>query len=285
MKNVIVISNFDAGRRKALKYKKEVQKFLLNNAESFKFISLDELSSQDMKKYDTILIMGGDGTINKVLPYLDDTGVLGIIPCGTANLLAARLGIPANIKKALKIIKQETVFETDVLNINDRDCVLRCGIGYDSNIICRTPQKLKNNFGYFAYFAAGILFALRLKNKEYNIKTPEIEKNINSSCIIIANAPNMFHNFVSVGNKSELNDKKFEVFILKTANPILFFIEFLLIILNIKRNNSRAEYFQTNSISISSKYFNIHIDGENCKEHDNISCKIKNSRIKIFKKP
>lgn len=47
-----------------------------------------------MEMFDTILVVDGDGTVNKVLPYLVETNkILGIIPCRTAKLLVSKLGI------------------------------------------------------------------------------------------------------------------------------------------------------------------------------------------------
>lgn len=281
MKKVLVISNVNAGRKKAVKYKREVRKFLFSNSDEFKFVNLDELENQDMNLFDTILVMGGDGTINKVLPYVGDRA-LGIIPCGTANLLAAKLGIPNNIKKVLRIIKAQNYIETDLIDINGNPCILRCGIGYDSNIICHTPQSLKNKFGYFAYFVAGILFALRLKNREYLIRINEEEKTVQSSCIIIANASNMYQNLFSVGNNSKLNDGLFEVFVLKTQNPIVFFIEFIRILFNIRTNSERASYFKTDNLYLKTNYFNFHIDGESFKDCNELNFVFRKEKIKIF---
>lgn len=216
------------------------------------------------------------------LPYLIDTDkTLGVIPCGTANLLAAKLGINS-ISKAIKTIDKNKRSKIDLMRLNNRLSILRCGIGYDSNIICHTPQSLKNKFGYFAYFVAGILFALRLKKKEYCIKTDNQESNIKASCIIIANAANMFRNLISVGNNSKLNDGLFDVFVLKTQNPVLFFIEFIKIILGYKVSSSVAEYFQTNNLYLKAKYFDCHIDGEKSNFTKEIECKIINAAINVF---
>ena len=107
MNNVLIVANFSAGRKQAIKYKKKIQKFLLRKRASFHFITIDQLSEADMDLFDTILVVGGDGTVNKVLPYLvNTTKTLGIIPCGTANLLASKLGINS-ISKALKVIDKE----------------------------------------------------------------------------------------------------------------------------------------------------------------------------------
>ena len=73
MNNVLVVSNFNAGRKKALKYRKAVQQFLLKNAKTFKFVSVDEIEPQLFLLFDSVIVMGGDGTVNKILPYINNS--------------------------------------------------------------------------------------------------------------------------------------------------------------------------------------------------------------------
>lgn len=283
MKNVLVINNPNAGRKKAAKYKKLVIQFLLRKNCSFKTIEISKLTSTDFEDFDTVFAIGGDGTVNKVIPYIVNTDkVLGIIPCGTANLLAAKLNIPTNPKKALEIIDHSVIKNVDVLKVQDKYSVLRLGLGYDSDIICKTPQSLKNKFGYFAYFLAGILFALRLKQKSYTIFFNNKKLSILATCIIVANAGNMYRNLVSISNNCNLQDGKFEVFILKVKNPITFFIEFLGIIFNYKNSNSKAMYFQTNELLIKNEFSTGHIDGEKQKFKDDIKINIVPKSVKVF---
>ena len=281
MNRVLVLTNFNAGRKRAIKYKKAVLEFVLKHTKQIKFIDVDELKTTDVSDYDTILVMGGDGTVNKVLPYLINTDkVLGIIPTGTANLLAAKLGFTNNLKKTLEIIDKQEAKKIDLLEINDENCVLRCGFGYDSDIICKTPQSLKNKFGYFAYFIAGILFALRLKKKEYVINNNKID----ASCLIFANCANMYRNIISLTDNSQPDDGLIDVFVLKTTNPIIFFIELLLIAFNIRKNSSRAEYMQAKEMHIENLLTNCHIDGEKKKLKADINMKIREKCVNVFYK-
>ena len=283
MKNVLVINNPNAGRKKAVKYKKLVIKFLLRKNCFFKTIEIDKLTSTDFENFDTILTIGGDGTVNKVIPYIVNTEkVLGIIPCGTANLLASKLNISTNPKKALEIIDKLNIKDIDILKVQDKYSILRLGFGYDSDIICKTPQSLKNKFGYFAYFLAGILFALRLRQKSYTIFFNDKKLLILATCIIVANAGNMYRNLVSISNNCNLQDGKFDGFILKVKNPITFFIEFLGIIFNYKNSNSKAMYFQTNELLIKNEFSTGHIDGEKQKFKDDIKINIVPKSVKVF---
>lgn len=284
MKNALVVYNIQAGRKKSLKYKKILQKFLRKNAENFKFITIDELNNIEADGFDTIIAMGGDGTIHKVLPLIVNNSekTLAIIPCGTANLLAAKLGIN-NVSKALSVIERANVTKIDVMKVNDKFSVLRCGLGYDADIISKTSQTLKNKFGYFAYFITGLIFALKLKNKDYTIIMDNKERNVSASCIIIANVGNMYKNYFSIGKKSNLQDGLMDIFILKTQNPILFFIEFLKIIHNIRTSSIIAEYMNAKNIKIKKQYLFAHIDGEKTMFLKNLDFGIETKVINIYK--
>ena len=285
MNCVLIVTNFNAGRKKAIKYKKKVIDFVLKYTKSFKFVDVDELKELDTAHFDTILVMGGDGTVNKVLPHLINTDkILGIIPCGTANLLAAKLGLSYNLKKNLNIIENNNIKKVDVMDINGNLSALRCGFGYDSDIICKTPQSLKNKFGYFAYFIAGIIFALRLQTKSYKIFLGGIEHNVNASCIIFANAANMYKRFGEVASNSEVDDGLIDIFILKTTNPVIFYFVFLGILFNIRKNNFAAEYYKAQNITVENSWTACHIDGEKKNLKDDINIKIINKSVKIFAK-
>ncbi len=223
-----------------------------------------------------------DGTINKVLPYLIDTDkILGIIPSGTANLLASNLGINS-IAKALKVIDAQNIKKIDLITVNNKLSALRCGFGYDADVICKTMQFWKNKFGYCSYFIAGIIFALRLKNKNYSLIVNDDEIDINASCLIVANSPNMYKNMFSVAKNSKLDDGLFDVFILKTTNPILFFLEIVKLFLGIKQNSKITQYIQTSSLSIKNNITLGHIDGEKVKFSGNIKFDILSKKIRIF---
>ena len=286
MKNVLVISNYNAGRKQAVIHKKTLQKFLLKRCRKFKFISIDELKNIDFNEFDTVFVIGGDGTVNKIVNFIFEKNsfekIIGIIPSGTANLLAEKLGFSQNLEKTLKIIDKNHIKKIDAVKINNKYSVLRLGFGYDSEIICKTPQSLKNKFGYFAYFIAGIIFALRLSPKKYKFICDDKTVETDATSVIIANAPNMYRNLISVGKNSEPDDGLIDVFVLKAKNPLTFFLEFLKITLGIKTNNKLALYFQAKNIKIENNWAACHIDGEKTKLKDNINIDIVPQKINVY---
>lgn len=284
MKKILVVENINAGKKNAVSADKIIEEFYLGKDVELNIVGIEDVSEDAVKNSDVIITVGGDGTVNKVVPFaMKFDKPIGVIPCGTANLLSAKLKIPTDFKKALQVIENGQKLKIDVLKVNDNYSVLRTGFGYDADIICKTPQSLKNKFGYFSYFVAGVLFALRLRQQVYHLTYDNDKKlSVLATCLIIANAGNMYKNLVSISKNCRLDDGKFDVFILKVKNPILFFIEFLQIILDKKSSNSKAMYFQTKNISIKNDYCVCHIDGEKQKIRDNIKIETIPCAVYVF---
>ncbi len=284
MKKILVVENINAGKKNAVSADKIIEEFYLGKDVELNIVGIEDVSEDNVKNSDVIITVGGDGTVNKVVPFaMKFDKPIGVIPCGTANLLSAKLKIPTDFKKALQVIENGQKLKIDVLKVNDNYSVLRTGFGYDADIICKTPQSLKNKFGYFSYFVAGVLFALRLKQQVYHLTYDNDKKlSVLATCLIIANAGNMYKNVVSISKNCRLDDGKFDVFILKVKNPILFFIEFLQIIFDKKSSNSKAMYFQTKNISIKNDYCVCHIDGEKQKIRDNIKIETIPCAVYVF---
>ena len=284
MKKILVVENINAGKKNAVSADKIIEEFYLGKDVELNIVGIEDVSEDNVKNSDVIITVGGDGTVNKVVPFaMKFDKPIGVIPCGTANLLSAKLKIPTDFKKALQVIENGQKLKIDVLKVNDNYSVLRTGFGYDADIICKTPQSLKNKFGYFSYFVAGVLFALRLKQQVYHLTYDNDKKlSVLATCLIIANAGNMYKNVVSISKNCRLDDGKFDVFILKVKNSILFFIEFLQIIFDKKSSNSKAMYFQTKNISIKNDYCVCHIDGEKQKIRDNIKIETIPCAVYVF---
>jgi YegS/Rv2252/BmrU family lipid kinase len=115
------------------------------------------------ERVDRVLAAGGDGTVRAVASGLAGSGVpLGIIPAGTANLLARNLGIPLTEPDAVEVALGSTTRSLDVVKITtddnepDRFAVM-AGIGLDAAIMNSSDSSLKplkDKAGSVAYVVA-----------------------------------------------------------------------------------------------------------------------------------
>jgi YegS/Rv2252/BmrU family lipid kinase len=110
---------------------------------------------------DLILAAGGDGTINEVVDGMLHTGVpLGILPGGTANVLAREVHLPIHIGRAASQISTLKPCSIAVGSIKvDRagahSFVCMAGAGLDAEIVYRINLDLKAAAGKLAYYLGG----------------------------------------------------------------------------------------------------------------------------------
>ena len=82
---------------------------------------------------------------------------LGLLPCGTGNLLARNLGLPLSLDEALAVALTGSHRRLDVGAANGRPFVVTAGIGFDAEMLDGADERLKSRVGWAAY----VLSALR----------------------------------------------------------------------------------------------------------------------------
>lgn len=110
---------------------------------------------------DTIIVLGGDGTVHEVLQRLAGTSVaLGIVPMGTANALAASLGLHGPPAKTLRALLDSQRVQVPLGKIHfynhqgmpeSRYFTVAAGVGADALLMSRLDAGLKRRFGYAIY--------------------------------------------------------------------------------------------------------------------------------------
>lgn len=105
----------------------------------------------------SILIGGGDGTLNAALPALLRLDrPLGIIPLGTANDLARTLGIPPDPVAAVRIIAAGRRRRIDVGEANDKPFFNVASIGFGVDLTRALTRDAKARWGVLGYAVAGL---------------------------------------------------------------------------------------------------------------------------------
>jgi YegS/Rv2252/BmrU family lipid kinase len=88
-----------------------------------------------VKDHDVIVGIGGDGTINEIVPaLLFSTRPFGIVPAGTGNDFIKSLNIPNHIDKAVEIVIRGKTKVIDAGKINNRYFANGVGIGFDAAV-------------------------------------------------------------------------------------------------------------------------------------------------------
>jgi diacylglycerol kinase family enzyme len=85
--------------------------------------------------YDTVVIGGGDGSVSAAVDALASSGkTLGVVPCGTLNLLARDLGMPDDINAAIAALACAQPVAIDLASLNGRLFHSLSGLGFFSQM-------------------------------------------------------------------------------------------------------------------------------------------------------
>ena len=110
------------------------------------------------REFQLVLAAGGDGTVAEVMAAAHQQNMpMGIVPRGTANIVARELGLPAGWKKATRraLARYPSTRAVDLMRVNDGYSALASGIGFDATVMRYTPRALKYWLGRAAYLVAG----------------------------------------------------------------------------------------------------------------------------------
>ncbi|WP_051432254.1 diacylglycerol/lipid kinase family protein [Rhodovibrio salinarum] len=113
---------------------------------------------------DVLVVAGGDGTINEALNGLSrrPSGMLplGVIPLGTANVLAEELGVPTDPADVARAIAHGRIVTAHLGQAHfdgaSRNFTLMAGAGIDAQAVARVRTPVKRRFGKGAYVLAGL---------------------------------------------------------------------------------------------------------------------------------
>jgi YegS/Rv2252/BmrU family lipid kinase len=105
-------------------------------------------------RFDAVVACGGDGTVNEILHGLEGTSVpVGILPTGTANVLARDLGIPFAPEEAARVAARG---EPRVLDLGEaregggrtRPFLCCAGAGFDGAVVRAVAGARRERLGF-----------------------------------------------------------------------------------------------------------------------------------------
>lgn len=107
-----------------------------------------------------LIVLGGDGTLHEVLNGLLDPSVcrLGLIPSGTGNDFAGKIGMPMDAEQAILKILESEARPTDYLQVGDIRCMNVAGLGIDVDVLERCHRgKMKGKPKYVLSLLCSLL--------------------------------------------------------------------------------------------------------------------------------
>ncbi|TAJ42587.1 MAG: diacylglycerol kinase family lipid kinase [Reyranella sp.] len=136
----------------------------------------------DAARYAVIAVAGGDGTINEVVNGLAGRSVagpalgpaLGIVPLGTANVLAHELGLgfsAAALAQTLTAGREILMQPGEASGAGrTRQFSLMAGAGFDAKVVAGVSAPLKRRLGRAAYVWRSLVEARRYRPVRYAVE-------------------------------------------------------------------------------------------------------------------
>ena len=171
--------------------------------------------------YDVIAAAGGDGTVNEVINGLKGRKIaLGVIPLGTANVLADEIGLGRGPEAIAGTLASGPVRPIRLGLANGRRFMMMAGAGFDANVVATVSLALKKRLGPLAYvWQAGVVgFTGKL-----GLSTVTIDGVVHQSASAVAcNGRRYGGPFVAAPHAS-LSDNSFQVVLMRGRNWFSFF--------------------------------------------------------------
>jgi diacylglycerol kinase (ATP) len=140
----------------------------------------------DPTRYDVVVAAGGDGTINEVVNGLANVPMpLAIAPLGTANVLAAEMGLATDPDNVAATLARGAPRPVALASANNRRFIVMAGIGFDAEVVDEVSVSLKRWLGKGAYLAAFLHQLVAFRFPSYRVRIDGAEWQ--AASVIVAN--------------------------------------------------------------------------------------------------
>ncbi|ARJ66643.1 sphingosine kinase [Magnetospirillum sp. ME-1] len=130
-------------------------------------------------EFDAVIAAGGDGTVNEVLNGLGAGPgglALGVIPLGTANVLACEIGLdPDDVEQVARTVAFGLARRIHVGQANRRRFLLMAGAGLDAHVVAGVSAVLKRRAGKLAYVVESLRQAVGYDFPKLSIRADGVE--------------------------------------------------------------------------------------------------------------
>lgn len=204
--------------------------------------------------FDMVVAAGGDGTVSAVVDGLAGSAVpLGIIPTGTANLVARELNIPLDPHGAAELIAGAPPSRMmDAMRIGSRVYVLVAGIGISASVAGGTTRGNKRRFGLVAYLGAAILKVFEFRPRHIEVIVDGVSRKHRAVEVAILNCGILAAMLFPKRPDIHVDDGHLDVWILDTKT-LLDYPRYLFRIVARRPGNPRAHFIEAErSIAVRS---------------------------------
>jgi diacylglycerol kinase (ATP) len=164
---------------------------------------------------DLILAAGGDGTINEVLNGLAESSLpLALLPLGTANVLAAEIGLVCSPRRIAEAIARGQPRPVYLGSANGRRFAMMAGVGFDAHVVGRMDLRMKRALGKAAYVLGALGEFWRHRPTHYRV---EIDGSSYPAAAVIVAKGHFYGGRFVVAREARLDQPRLQVALFERA--------------------------------------------------------------------
>jgi diacylglycerol kinase (ATP) len=215
-----------------------------------------------------VVAAGGDGTVNEVIEGMVYSDVaLGILPAGTANVLANETGMSISLERAARELADCRAERISVGRLHasgaarPRHFLLMAGAGLDARIVYHLSAPLKSKLGKVAYWAA----AMKLIGRQLEEFEVKVDDRIHKCSFALISKVRNYGGDFEIARDTSLLDDYFEVVLFAGRSATRYLRYFTAVALKRVRGMKGVTVLRARHVCLSAPRdprVHIQVDGE-----------------------
>jgi YegS/Rv2252/BmrU family lipid kinase len=240
-----------------------------------------QIAKEAVNKFNLIVAVGGDGTVNEVASAIVGSNTtLGIIPYGSGNGLSRFLGISMDAAKAINTLNTGNIEVIDSAKLNGMPFFNMAGMGFDAHISELFSHGKKR--GFFTYLKSSIQELSKYKSQTYHLDIDGAAYEREAFMLSFANS-SQYGNNAHISPHASVQDGLLDICVIRKF-PLWKFPEMCLrMITKTAEGTSYVEIIRGKCIQV--KRINpgpVHLDGEPQIKGTDITIEVIPSSLKVI---
>ncbi|MFD1863706.1 diacylglycerol/lipid kinase family protein [Planococcus chinensis] len=272
MKKAMFILNPSSGKEEASDYREQVEETLaemgysVDTRETEKQGDATQFAREACEqRYDFVVAMGGDGTINEAVSGLaeqEHQPLFSLVPLGTVNDFARALKISLDPEEAIAGMKTGSEKRVDIAKVGDHYFMNILALGQVAESTYEVTPEQKTKLGAFAYFIEG-LKAITSDAEEYFTITHDHGTWEGEAKLVLVALTNSVGGFEKLAPEALTDDGLLHLYIIKNAAlPAFIRIAGAMLVGKLEKDPA-VEVIHTTKVSIgTNEPLSCNIDGD-----------------------
>lgn len=214
------------------------------------------------QQVDTVLVCGGDGTVNEVANGLAGSATaLAVVRGGTSNVWAKEVKIPKDAAKAVRLVAEGERRRIDLGRAGGRCFLLLASCGLDADVIPRVAAGFKTRFGAAAFMVIGIQNTFRYKGRHAEV-VADGETLSGELVIALLGNTRSYGGVLSVARRAQVDDGRLDLYLLRKGGLHRLLWLAVKVLLHRHERDANVVYRSIKQVAIETAGVPAQVDGE-----------------------